>query len=159
MLDAGEDPKFIARRMIVLASEDIGNADPMALTLATSAVHRRGLRRHARSAHRPRAGGDVSGRGAEEQRRRTWRSEAASDVRERPASPVPLHLRNAPTALMKGLGYGAGYKYGHDHPDSFTEQQYLPDDLKDRTYYRPTDNGAERTIRERLNSWWKSRRR
>jgi putative ATPase len=60
---------------------------------------------------------------------------------------------------MAGLGYGAGYQYGHDHPGNFTEQRYLPDDLKDRKYYRPTDNGAERTIRERLNSWWTSRKR
>ena len=159
MLEGGEDPKFIARRMIVLASEDIGNADPMALTLATSAFtavdyvgmpEARIVLAQAATylAAAPKSNASY-----------VAISEAGSDVRERPASPVPLHLRNAPTGLMAGLGYGAGYKYGHDHPGSFTEQQYLPDDLKDRTYYRPTDNGAERTIRERLNSWWKSRRR
>jgi putative ATPase len=159
MLEGGEDPKFIARRMIVLASEDVGNADPMALTIATSAFtavdyvgmpEARIILAQAATylASAPKSNASY-----------VAISEAWADVRERPASPVPLHLRNAPTGLMAGLGYGAGYKYGHDHPGNFAEQQYLPDDLKDRKYYRPTDNGAERTIRERLNSWWKSRRR
>jgi putative ATPase len=159
MLEGGEDPKFIARRMIVLASEDVGNADPMALTIATSAFtavdyvgmpEARIILAQAATylASAPKSNASY-----------VAISEAGADVRQTPASPVPLHLRNAPTGLMAGLGYGTGYKYGHDHPGNFTEQQYLPDNLKDRTYYRPTDNGAERTIRERLNSWWKSRRR
>jgi putative ATPase len=159
MLDGGEDPKFIARRMVVLASEDIGNADPMALMLATSAFtaveyvgmpEARIILAQAATylASAPKSNASYLAIG-----------EAAADVRDRPAAPVPLHLRNAPTGLMAGLGYGAGYRYGHDHPGSFTEQQYLPDDLKDRTYYRPTDHGAERSIRERLNAWWTSRRR
>ena len=159
MLEGGEDPKFIARRMIVLASEDVGNADPMALTIATSAFtavdyvgmpEARIILAQAATylASAPKSNTSY-----------VAISEAEADVRERPASPVPLHLRNAATGLMAGLGYGTGYTYGHDHPGNFAEQQYLPDDLKDRTYYRPTDNGAERTMRERLNSWWKSRRR
>jgi len=159
MLEGGEDPKFIARRMIVLASEDIGNADPVALTLATSAFaavdyvgmpEARIILAQAATylASAPKSNASY-----------VAISEAGADVREKPASPVPLHLRNAPTRMMGGLGYGAGYQYGHDHPGNFTEQQYLPDDLKDRTYYRPTSNGAERSIRERLNSWWTSRKR
>ena len=159
MLEGGEDPKFIARRMIILASEDIGNADPAALTLATSAFtavdyvgmpEARIILAQAATylASAPKSNASY-----------VAISEAGADVRDRPSSPVPLHLRNAPTGLMAGLGYGGGYRYGHDHPGTFTEQQYLPDDVKDRTYYRPTDNGAERTIRERLNAWWKSRRR
>jgi len=159
MLEGGEDPKFIARRMIVLASEDIGNADPMALTLATSAFtavdyvgmpEARIILAQAATylASAPKSNASY-----------VAISEAGADVREKPTAPVPLHLRNAPTRRMAGLGYGAGYQYGHDHPGNFTEQRYLPDNLKDRKYYRPTDNGAERTIRERLNSWWTSRKR
>jgi putative ATPase len=159
MLEGGEDPKFIARRMIVLASEDVGNADPLALVVATAAFtavdyvgmpEARIILAQAATylASAPKSNAAY-----------TAVSEAAADVRGRPASPVPLHLRNAPTGMMAGLGYGAGYAYGHDHPGNFTEQQYLPEDLKERIYYRPTDNGAERGIRERLNAWWKSRRR
>jgi putative ATPase len=159
MLEGGEDPKFIARRMIVLASEDIGNADPVALTLATAAftaVDTVGMP-EARIVLAQAATYLASA--PKSNAAYVAITEAIADVREKPASPVPLHLRNAPTGLMAGLGYGSGYRYAHDHPGSFAEQQYLPDDLKDRTYYRPTDHGAERSIRERLNAWWKSRRR
>ncbi|MBI5472432.1 MAG: replication-associated recombination protein A [Ignavibacteriae bacterium] len=159
MLDGGEDPKFIARRMIVLASEDIGNADPYALTLATScfaAVDYIGL---------------PEGRIVLAQTATYLASclksnasykaiEAAyADVRSRPDEPVPLHLRNAPTKLMENLGYGADYKYSHDFQNNFVEQQYLPDGLKERIYYRPTSHGGEQRIRERLLTWWKSRKR
>jgi putative ATPase len=144
---------------MILASEDIGNADPRGLTLAVSATQAveyvgmpeaRIILAQAATylASAPKSNASY-----------VAITEAEADVRERPASPVPLHLRNAATGLMAGLGYGTGYTYGHDHPGNFAEQQYLPDDLKDRTYYRPTDNGAERTLRERLNSWWTSRRR
>jgi putative ATPase len=159
MLDGGEDPKFIARRMIVLASEDIGNADPYALTLATScftAIDYIGMpearivlaQTATYLASAPKSNASYL---AVEQ---AW-----SDVRNLPNLPVPLHIRNAPTQLMDELGYGKEYKYAHDFPGHFTEQQFLPDNLKEKLYYKPTDIGREKDIRERLNKWWKKKQR
>jgi len=158
MLDGGEDPKFIARRMIVLASEDIGNADPFASVVATNcftAVDYVGMpeariilaQAAAYLASAPKSNAAYAAI-----------EEALADVRSLPNIPVPLHLRNAPTPLMKDLGYGNEYKYGHNFENHFVEQQYLPDNLKDRLYYRPSDSGKERSIRERLEGWWKIRR-
>ncbi|HET9131262.1 MAG TPA: replication-associated recombination protein A, partial [Terriglobia bacterium] len=84
---------------------------------------------------------------------------ALSDVHNLPNLPVPLHIRNAPTKLMEELGYSKDYKYSHDYDNHFAEQQYLPDNLKDTVYYRPTDIGREKDIRERLNTLWKNRQR
>ncbi|HCV42172.1 MAG TPA: AAA family ATPase [Bacteroidetes bacterium] len=159
MLDGGEDPKFIARRMIVLASEDIGNADPNALTLATScftAVDYIGMpearivlsQTATYLASCPKSNASYAAI-----------DQAMSDVRNMPDEPVPLHLRNAPTKLMKNLGYGEEYKYSHSYDQHFVEQQYLPDNLKTKIYYRPVDIGEEKSIRERLNRWWKSKKR
>jgi putative ATPase len=159
MLDGGEDPKYIARRMIVLASEDIGNADPQALTLATScftAVDYIGMpearivlsQTATYLAASPKSNASYAAINA-----------AMADVRNMPDDPVPLHLRNAPTKLMENLGYGAEYKYSHDYDQHFVEQQYLPDNLKDKVYYHPTESGNEKSIRERLNRWWKSKKR
>ncbi|MBI5464745.1 MAG: replication-associated recombination protein A [Ignavibacteriales bacterium] len=159
MLDGGEDPKFIARRMIVLASEDIGNADPYALTLATScftAIDYIGMpearivlsQTAAYLASCPKS--NASYKAIEE----AW-----ADVRNLPNLPVPLHIRNAPTKLMDELGYSKGYKYGHDFDGHFTEQQYLPDNLKNKLYYKPTEQGREKDILARLNAWWKKRQR
>lgn len=157
MLEGGEDPTFIARRMIVLASEDVGNADPRALTLATScftAVDYVGMpeariilaQTAAYLAAAPKSNASY-----------VAISEAIADVARLTNESVPLHLRNAPTHLMEELGYAKGYKYGHAFEGHFTEQQYLPDNLKDRRYYRPSESGEERTIRERLAGWWKTR--
>ncbi len=159
MLEGGEDPKFIARRMIILASEDIGNADPYALTLAMSgfnAVDSIGMPEarivlaqvttYLASCPKSNASYEAI-------------SEALQDVHRHPDYPVPLHLRNAPTRLMEDLGYARDYRYSHDYEGNFVEQEYLPGELKNRVYYRPTDNGAEKKIRERLLSWWKSRKR
>jgi putative ATPase len=159
MLEGGEDPKFIARRMIVLASEDIGNADPHALSLATScftAVDYIGMpearivlsQTATYLAASPKSNASY-----------VAINEAMSDVKELSDEPVPLHLRNSPTRLMENLGYGHDYKYSHNYEKSFVEQQYLPENLKGKIYYRPNDSGEEKTIRERLNSWWKSRKR
>ena len=82
-----------------------------------------------------------------------------ADVKGKPDEPVPLHLRNAPTKMMENLGYGREYRYSHDFDQSFVEQQYLPDGLKAKLYYRPTENGAEKKLKDRLNSLWKSRKR
>jgi putative ATPase len=159
MLDGGEDPKFIARRMIVLASEDIGNAEPYALTLATScftAVDYIGM---------PEARIVLS-------QTATYLSscpksnaaylaieEALGDVRNHPDEPVPIHLRNAPTGLMKELGYGQEYKYAHGFPRHFVDQQYLPDGLKSKVYYHPTEEGKEKALRDRLLALWKGKKR
>jgi putative ATPase len=159
MLEGGEDPKFIARRMIVLASEDIGNAAPYALTLATScftAVDYIGMpearivlsQTATYLASCPKSNAAVAAIGA-----------AMDDVRTLPDAPVPLHLRNAPTGMMKDLGYGAEYRYSHDFDRNFVEQQFLPDSLKSKIYYTPTDNGDEKNIRARLNGWWKKKQR
>jgi putative ATPase len=159
MLEGGEDPKFIARRMIVLASEDIGNADPYALTLATScftAVDYIGMPEaqivlsHTATylASCPKSNAAVMAIG-----------EALADVRNLPNEAVPLHLRNAPTGFMKHIGYGDGYQYGHNYEGNFVEQEYLPENVKHKIYYHPTDNGREKSIRERLNEWWKKKKR
>ena len=159
MLEGGEDPKFVARRMIVLASEDIGNADPYAITLATScftAIDYIGMpegrivlaQAATYLASCPKSNASYIAL-----------NEAINDVRTRTHEPVPLHLRNAPTKLMEQMGYGEDYKYSHDFKGNFSEQTYLPADLSDRIYYRPTDNGGEKRIRERLNEWWKARKR
>ena len=159
MLDGGEDPKFIARRMIVLASEDIGNADPYGITLAVStftAVDYVGMPEariilaqcatYLASAPKSNAAYNAI-------------SEALDDVKSSQDLPVPLHLRNAPTGLMHDLGYGTEYKYSHDHPGHFVEQRYLPEGLTGKVYYRPTDNGREKEVRERLHRLWPGRKR
>ncbi|HLX13409.1 MAG TPA: replication-associated recombination protein A [Bacteroidota bacterium] len=159
MLDGGEDPKFIARRMVILASEDIGNADPNALVLATScftAIDYIGMPEAALIlsqtavylASAPKSNASMRAI-----------AEAASDVKNLPNLGVPLHLRNAPTKLLKDLRYGAEYKYSHDYDEHFSEQQYLPDNLKEKVYYKPADAGFEKSLRERLNHLWKKKQR
>lgn len=154
MLASGEDPKFIARRMIVLASEDVGNADPSALPLASAcfaAVDSIGMpearivlaQTAAYLSAAPKSNAAIRAIDA-----------ALADARTLPAPPVPLHLRNAPTALMKKMEYGTGYRYPHDAPGAFVEQRYLPDLLAGRRYYEPGEEGREREIRERLDRLW-----
>jgi putative ATPase len=159
MLKGGEDPKFIARRMIILASEDIGNADPYALTLATNvftAVNYIGM---------PEARIILSQ--AATYLASCPKSNAAymsiesayCDVNDLPAYDVPMHLRNAPTKLMKDLGYHKGYKYAHSFDEHFVDMQYLPDELKDKIYYYPTSIGEEGKIKNYLDEKWKSKRK
>jgi len=151
MIDAGEDPRFIARRMVVLASEDIGNADPDALPLAVAcftAVEMIGMpearivlaQTAAYLSACPKSNAAIRAIDA-----------ALADVRSLPAGPVPLHLRNAPTSLMKQAGYGAGYLYPHDAPGNYVAQEYLPDGLHGKKYYEPSRNGREAEIADRLN--------
>ncbi len=153
MLASGEDPLYVARRLIRFASEDIGNADPRALTLAIAAkdaYHFLGTPEGELAlaqcvtylATAPKSNAVYVAYGA-----------VKKDVAEAPADPVPLHIRNAPTALMGELGYGAGYKYAHDFEDAYIEQDYLPDRLRGRTYYHPTDRGLEADIKKRLAAW------
>ena len=150
MIEAGEDPLFIVRRMVILASEDVGLADPMAMVVATAcqqAVHFIGLPEgfypmaetalYLALAPKSNSTGNAY-------------MAALRDVEATRNDPVPLHLRNAVTGLMRQMGYGAGYKYAHDYPGHVVEQQHLPDRVAGHTYYRPTDQGWEgRRKRER----------
>lgn len=159
MLEAGEDPKFVARRLIILASEDIGNAEPYALTLATACFtavdyvgmpEARIILAQATTYLSSCPKSNASYMSVEN---------AIADVREKPYLPVPLHLRNAPTKLMKELGYHRDYKYAHSFQDHFVEQQYLPDEIKDKIYYEPTDVGRESILKKYLESIWNKRKK
>jgi putative ATPase len=150
LLEAGEDARFIARRMVILASEDVGNADPQGLLIADAAA------RAVEFVGLPEAQLNLAH--AAVYLACAPKSNAAylallaaqKDVREEPAYPVPIHLRNAPTQLMKELGYGKKYKYAHDFEDHVVEQDHLPDALRGVRYYEPTDIGDEQRIREYL---------
>ena len=150
MLEAGEDPLYIARRVVRMAVEDIGLAEPNALALcmaARDAVDFIGMPEGNLAlaqavvylALAPKSNALY-----------TAYSEVQQDVERTAAQPVPLHLRNAPTGLMKNLGYGRGYKYAHDEDNKVADMQCLPDNLRDRTYYHPTDEGVEKRIRARM---------
>jgi len=154
MIHAGEDPLFIARRLVILAAEDIGLAEPQALAMAVAAqqaVHFLGMP----EGRIPLAEATVYLATAPKSNS-AYRAidQALEDAREQPNDPVPLHLRNAVTGLMKDSGYGAGYQYAHDHPGHFVEQAFLPTTLQHRRYYEPGTEGAEPAIAERLRKWW-----
>ena len=154
MIEAGEDPLFIARRLVVLAAEDIGLAQPQALPVAMAAqqaVHFLGMP----EGRIPLAEATVYLATAPKSNSAYAALELAlEDVRKRENEPVPLHLRNAVTGLMREMGYGKGYQYSHDHPGHFVDQEFLPPSLKDRRYYQPTEEGSEKEIGERLKKWW-----
>jgi putative ATPase len=150
MLDGGEEPLYIARRLVRFASEDVGMADSQALPLAVSvyqACHYLGMPEC--DVHLTHAVVYLS-MAPKSNALYVACGQAEADVRERPADPVPLHIRNAPTALMKQAGYGAGYQYAHDTEEKLTRMTCLPDSLQGRRYYRPTDQGQEEKVRERL---------
>jgi putative ATPase len=159
MIEAGEDPLYIARRVVRMAVEDIGLADPNALALcmaARDAVDFIGMPEGNLALAQavvylsvaPKSNALYTAYGAVQQ-----------DIERTAADPVPLHLRNAPTALMKGLGYGKDYQYAHDVEGKVANMQCLPENLKDRTYYRPTDEGIEKRIRERMEEIRRLRQR
>ncbi len=159
MLEGGEDPLFIARRMIILASEDIGNATPNALVLAEavfSAVDKIGMPESriilsqcaTYLASSPKSNSSYIAIDS-----------AMSDVKNQQMFPVPSHLRNAPTKLMKDLGYGDNYKYPHNFPNNFIEEDYLPLELKNKQYYFPSENGNEKGIKERLKNLWQRKKK
>ncbi len=159
MLEGGEDPLFIARRLIILASEDIGNASPNALVLAEaafSAIHKIGMP-EARIilaqcvtylASQPKSNASYMGI-----------ESALESVRKNPLAAVPKHLRNAPTKLMKEIGYGKDYKYAHDFENHFVEENYLPDELKNKQFYFPTENGQEKKVERLVKSFCGKRKR
>ena len=154
MIEAGEDPLFIARRLVILAAEDIGLAQPEALAMAVAAqqsVHLLGMP----EGRIPLAEATVYLAAAPKSNSAYIALDRAlDDVRKRRNDPVPLHLRNAVTRLMRDEGYGKDYRYAHDYESHFTEQEYLPGSLKNRRYYQPTEEGAEKEIQERLKHWW-----
>jgi putative ATPase len=153
MLAAGEDPLYLARRMIRFASEDIGNADPRALDVAIGcrqAFHMLGspegeLALYQAAAYLATAPKSNALYMAEKAIRR--------EIRKSGTLPVPLHLRNAPTSLMKDIGYGKDYQYAHDSPDGLVAQQHLPDAISGKRFYHPTDRGYEAIIKDRLEKW------
>jgi putative ATPase len=150
MLEAGEDPLYVARRLVRFASEDVGNADIRALDVALAAkdaVHFLGM---------PEANTAlaqcVTYLAATPKSNAAYvaYTRAARDATQDLAAPVPLHLRNAPTKLMKGLGYGEGYKYAHDEAEGVSHMSCLPEHLARRRYYEPTDRGMEAKIKDAL---------
>jgi putative ATPase len=153
MLTAGEDPFYIARRMVRFASEDIGNADTNALTVAMTAMeafkflgHPEGELALAQAAiylaTAPKSNSIYAAYG-----------KVTSVIKESGALQVPFHIRNAPTRLMKEMGYGKGYKYAHNYENAYTPQDHLPDELNGQIFYSPTDRGYEKTIKQRLEKW------
>ena len=154
MIESGEDPLFIVRRLVILAAEDIGLADPQALTVAVAAqqaVHFIGMP----EGRIPLAEATVYLATAPKSNTAyAALNEAMADVRSLPNDPVPLHLRNAVTGLMQNMGYGKDYKYSHDYEGHFAPQEYLPLQLQGRRYYHPGTEGAEKEIAERLRRWW-----
>ncbi|MBN1855924.1 MAG: replication-associated recombination protein A [Dehalococcoidia bacterium] len=154
MLEAGEDPLYVARRLVRFASEDVGMADPQALVIcmaAQQAVHFIGLPEGSLAlaqaavylATAPKSNSLYVGYSAVQQ-----------DIRRGPNGPVPLHLRNAPTSLMREMDFGKGYKYAHDYEGHFTKQEHLPESVRDSRYYVPSDEGFEKDVTERLNRLW-----
>ena len=153
MLAAGEDPLYIARRMIRFASEDIGNADPQALIIAVAAqqaFHFIGLPEGELAlaqaavylATAPKSNSLYVGYG-----------KVKETINTKGYLPVPLHIRNAPTKLMKELDYGKDYKYAHNYADAYVPQEYLPEEIKGQIFYQPSETGFEKTIKERINAW------
>ncbi len=159
MLEAGEDPRFVARRMVIHAAEDVGLADPTALLVATAAAHAVELVGMPEAqiplaeaalyiACAPKSNAVVRALGR-----------AREDVRSHPPEPVPPHLQDSSFSGARILGRGEGYLYPHDFPGGFVEQDYLPEGLRGRVYYEPTDRGLEAEVRRRLEAWWVRRRR
>ena len=158
MLAGGEDPMYVARRLVRIASEDVGLADPRALAVALAAkdaFHFLG----SPEGELALAEATVYLATAPKSNR-VYRAfgEASAAAAEHPAEPVPLHIRNAPTKLMHELGYGEGYRYAHDFDGAYAAQEYLPDALRGAHWYEPTDSGYEKTVKERVE-WWQRRKR
>ena len=159
MVEAGEDPLYIARRLVRFASEDVGNADPQALSLAIAAkeaVHFMGMPEGNTAlaqaalylATAPKSNAVYAAY-----------NKAAESAEKDVASPVPLHLRNASTSLMKTLDYGKGYRYAHDEAEAVADMSCLPRELEGRTFYQPTERGFEKEIKRRLDGWAEIKRR
>jgi len=158
MIEGGEDPLYIARRVVRFASEDVGNADPQALQVAIAATE------SYRFLGTPEGELAIAqaivycATAPKSNAMYTALKQAKSDAKKYGELPVPLHIRNAPTKLMKNLGYGSGYRYDHESEDAYSGQEHLPDRLVGTSYYQPSRVGFEKTIDERLK-WWEERKR
>ena len=161
MLDSGEDPLYVARRLVRFASEDVGNADPRALTLTLAAKEAYDFLGSPEGELALAQATLYLALAPKSNAAYVAFNQARADVQERPSEPVPLHIRNAPTGLMKDLGYGAGYQYAHDAPDARVGQEHLPESLRGRQYYRPADRGLEADLGRRLAEWrrWREEHR
>lgn len=159
MLEGGEEPRFVARRLVILASEDIGLANPNALLLANACfdtVHNIGMP----EARIPLAQATIYLATSPKSNSAYMAiNRAIAQVQKEGYNPVPLHLRNAPTTLMKDMGYGSGYKYAHDHPGNFVEQQFLPDNLQGTQFWEPGLNPAEDKIKQHMSELWGTKKR
>jgi len=157
MIEGGEDVKFIARRMLILSSEDIGNANPTAFIMANNTFQAVSTIGNPESriilsqcaiylATSPKSNASYMAIG-----------EAQALVKQTGDLSVPIHLRNAPTKLMKELGYGEEYQYSHNYPNNFSEQEYLPDELRETSFYKPGNNARENELRTFLKNRWKDK--
>jgi len=158
MLEAGEDPRFLARRLVIFASEDVGNAEPTALPLAVAAYQ--AIERIGMPEARINLAQAITYLACAPKSNASYVAleHAAEAVRRHGAAPVPIHLRNAPTALLRELGHARDYRYPHDEPGSFVDEWNLPEQIGDARFYEPTQHGAEGAHAERLASW-RARRR
>lgn len=157
MIEGGEDPLFIARRMVILASEDIGNANPNALLLATSTFQACQYIGWPESRIILSQCATYLAASAKSNAAYVAINQAQDEVRRSADLPVPLPLRNAPTKLMKEQGYGQGYRYAHDYPGNFAEMDFLPEALSGRVFYQPGENAREEELRQRLRKLWGKR--
>ncbi len=158
MLAGGEDPLYVARRIVRMASEDIGLADPRALTVALAAKDAFHFLGHPEGELALAEATVYLATAPKSNRVYAAFGEAMEAAREHPSEAVPLHIRNAPTGLMKDLGYGSGYKYAHDFDGAYVPQEYLPESLRGARWYEPSDLGYEKTVRERME-WWEKLKR
>jgi putative ATPase len=158
MLAGGEDPLYLARRLVRIASEDVGLADPRALTVALAAKDAYHFLGSPEGELALAEATIYLATAPKSNRACTAFGRAMEAAAEHPAEPVPLHIRNAPTGLMKDLGYGAGYKYAHDSDQAYIPQEYLPDALRGAKWYEPTEFGHEKTVKERME-WWERLKR
>jgi putative ATPase len=154
MIDGGEDPEFIARRMVILASEDIGNSNPNALLLATSCFDAVRMIGYPECRIILSQTAVYLASSAKSNASYMAIEEAQEEVRNSGDLPVPLHIRNAPTKLMKDIGYSKGYKYAHSYDGNFTDQEFLPDKISGKKFYEPGENPKEKELRLRLRSLW-----
>jgi len=153
MLESGEEPLYIARRLIRFASEDIGNADPQALTVALNARESYHILGSPEGELALAQAVTYLATAPKSNATYTGYNKVRDDIRRTGSLPVPLHIRNAPTKLMKDLGYGKNYKYAHDDESGLVDQEHLPDELLGSRYYEPTNRGYEAVIKDRLTKW------
>jgi putative ATPase len=158
MLAAGQDPFYIIRRMVRFASEDIGNADPRALQITLNAMEAFRFLGHPEGELAIAQAAVYLATAPKSNRIYAAYAKVQRAVKKAGSLPVPLHIRNAPTRLMKDLGYGKNYRYAHNYREAFVDQSYLPEELEDREFYCPSGRGYEKVIKERMAHWKRLKR-